>query len=239
MSFHLPFGKPYVPAHFIRRLNRFLVEVSVKGKAGPVLAHLHDPGRLKELLLPDALLYLEPADKTSGPRKTAFTAALVKSDDVLVSINSILPNRFVEACLRAGAIHEFRDYTLASREVRHGRSRFDFHLMGAGIDILLEVKSVTLVQEGSALFPDAPTTRGTRHLRELLAARHQGYCGSVLFIVQRDDACELRPHRIIDPVFASTLQDVMNQGIEVVAYTSRLSLTGITLGRRIPLNFPG
>lgn len=234
MSTCMPFQHELVPGRFRRRLNRFLVEADLAGET--VLAHLHDPGRMKELLLPGAGIWLEPA--AAPGRKTAYTVALVQHGARLVSVNSILPNRFAEFCLKRRAIHEFRDYELVGREVRHGRSRFDFHLMAAGIDILLEVKSVTLVQDGTALFPDAPTARGTRHVRELVAAGREGYCGSILFLVQRDDAHRLIPHAAMDPAFANALQDAFTRGIEIVAYTSRLSLTGIELGPRIPVRFP-
>jgi len=231
MSVMLPFEEELVPATFRSRPNRFLVEAELDGR--PVLAHLHDPGRMKELLVPGAELRLKPA--AGGARKTAWTAALVRAGAEWVSIDSGLPNRFVEKCLRAGAIHEFRDYAVARREVPFGRSRFDFHLVGSGMDILLEVKSVTLVADGLALFPDAPTARGTRHLHELAEASARGYAGTVLFLVQRADARALRPHGGIDPAFARALREVYREGVEVLAYTAAVSPAGMSLGRRIPV----
>lgn len=233
MTVHLPFEAELVPATFRSRPNRFLVEVELDGRT--VLAHLHDPGRLKELLTPGVDLRLKPADTGAAARKTAWTAALVRAGTEWVSIDSGLPNRFVEQCLRTGAIHEFRDYAVARREVPFGRSRFDFQLVGSGMDVLLEVKSATLVADGLALFPDAPTARGTRHLRELAEASARGFAGTVLFLVQRADARALRPHGAIDPAFARALREVYREGVEVLAYTAAVSPAGMGLGRRIPI----
>ena len=231
MTVMLPFEEELVAATFRGRPNRFLVEADLDGRT--VLAHLHDPGRLKELLAPGAELRLKPA--SPGARKTAWTAALVRAGAEWVSIDSGLPNRFVEKCLREGALHEFRDYAVARREVPFGRSRFDFQLVGSGMDILLEVKSVTLVADGLAFFPDAPTARGTRHLRELAEASARGYAGTALFLVQRADARALRAHGGIDPVFARTLAEVYRAGVEVLAYTAAVTPAGMSLGRRIPV----
>lgn len=234
MTCTIPFQPALIPARFQKRLNQFLVEVDTGG--GTVTAHLADPGRLVELLRPDAACWIRPV--SSAGRKTAFTLALVQAGGVWVSVDTTLPNRLVEIALRAGAIHEFRDYTLVRREVRQGRSRFDFHLMSAGMDILLEVKSVTMARDGVALFPDAPTTRGARHLRELQAASGQGFMGTVLFLVQRPDVRLLRPNAAIDPVFASRLAEAYRRGIEVLAYTAAPDPAGIRLGRRIPVEWP-
>jgi sugar fermentation stimulation protein A len=234
MTVHLPFEEKLVAARFRSRPNRFLVEAEQGGRM--VEAHLHDPGRLRELLVPGAELRLAPVSPARrSERKTAWTVALVKAGNEWVSVDSGLPNRFVEKCLREGALFEFRDYAVARREMPFGRSRFDFHLVGSGMDILLEVKSVTLVEDGLARFPDAPTLRGTRHLRELAAASSRGYAGTVLFLVQRSDVHSLMPHWIMDSAFAHALAEVYRQGVEVLAYTTSLTPRGMTLGRRIPV----
>jgi sugar fermentation stimulation protein A len=237
MGFQDPFPFDCRPARFLRRVNRFLVEAELDGR--PVAAHLHDPGRLTEILVPGADIFLRPAE-TAG-RRTRFTVVLARAGDVLVSVDTALPNRFVGRCLRAGAIHEFRDYIVARREATFGRSRFDFHLMAAGVDMLLEVKSVTLVRDGRALFPDAPTRRGTRHVEELAAAARAGFVGTVLFLVQRPDATVLSPHRTVDPAFATALAHGFRQGLEILAYTCRVAPEGMALNRRIPvdLDWPG
>jgi len=234
MPVFMPFKKELQPATFIRRLNRFVVDVDLAGKV--IQAHLHDPGRLKEILVPGTTLFLEPAGNKN--RKTAFTVSLAQKEGVFISLNSILPNRFMEFCLTENALHEFRDYSLARREVPFGNSRFDFHLMGAGIDIFLEVKSVTLVKDGLALFPDAPTVRGSRHIRELMDAARSGICGTIFFLVQREDADAFQANTETDPTFSAVLHQAFVKGIEIIAYTSRLNRDGISLGKRIPVQFP-
>jgi len=233
-SCFLPFQPDLIPARFRRRFNRFLVEAETE--AGVVEAHLADPGRLLELLRPGADCRLRP-ERAAG-RRTAFTVALVHADGVWVSVDTNLPNRLVETALRAGAIHEFRDYSLVRREVRLGRSRFDFHLMSAGMDVLLEVKSVTLVRDGVALFPDAPTARGARHLQALQDAAAKGFLGTVLFLVQRSDAREMRPHAVLDPGFAQGLAEAYRRGIEVLAYAAVPEPAGIRLAQRLPVVLP-
>lgn len=237
MGFADPFPFTCRPARFLRRLNRFVVEAELDGRT--VTAHLHDPGRLTEILTPGADIFLRPTE--DARRRTPFTVALARTNNVLVSVDTSLPNRFLDRCLRAGALYEFRDYIVARREAPYGRSRFDFHLMAAGVDMLLEVKSVTLVRDGRALFPDAPTRRGARHLEELAAAARDGFVGTVLFLVQRPDAIVLSPHRAMDPVFARALTRGFRQGLEILAYTCRVSLDGMALDRRIPvdLHFDG
>lgn len=231
MSFFMPFPEPLIPAVFNRRLNRFLVEAGLNGRRE--LVHLHDPGRIKEILVPGCPLLLRPASAEN--RKTSYTIQLACHRDVWVSLDSALPNRFLNLCLQTGAIYEFRDYALGRREIPVGKCRFDFHLITAGIDILLEVKSVTLVRDGVALFPDAPTTRGARHIQSLLQAASQGYCGTVFFLVQRPDARSFKVNEEMDPDFARIFREGFRRGLEIMAYTSILSPEGIELGRRIPV----
>lgn len=228
----LPFPVPLEPAWFVRRENRFLVTVERGG--GEFRAHLHDPGRLREILVPGIELFLR-SDPAPG-RKTAHTVVLARHAGVLVGINSALPNALVEACLLRRLLHEFRDYNLGSREKRlPGGGRIDFHLLTAGIDIYLEVKGASLVRDDVAYFPDAPTTRGTRQLYDLMAVAGRGVCGSVLFVVQREDANSLRPNDETDPAFAGALRTAFRKGLEILAYTCRPSLEGLSLGRRIPV----
>ncbi len=226
-----PFPCPLEKAAFVRRPNRFLVEAVCAGR--PVAAHLHDPGRLEEILVPGATLYLGPA---TGPgRKTGWTVHLAEHAGTLVSINSSLPNRLVGFGLERGLFHEFRDYALGGREVRLGAGRVDFHLVTAGIDIFMEVKGVSLVRGRAAFFPDAPTTRGARQVRDLIRAAGKGICGTLFFLVQRNDADSLRFNTETDPDFAAAVGEAFRKGLEIVAYTCRFSLSGAAVGRRIPV----
>lgn len=235
-SFFFPFATELVPAKFISRPNRFLVLAETP--EGAVEAHLHDPGRLRELLAPGVELLLAPAQNPG--RKTPFTVVLARSGDVWVTLHTALPNDVLHGALKERALPEFRDYEVVRREVPFGRGRFDFHLMTAGIDIYMEVKAVSLVRGGVALFPDAPTARGTRHLRELATAAKKGICGTVLFLVQRRDAGEVRPNDETDSAFGDALRDAFRGGLEILAYTTDPSPEGIRLGPRVPVYpFPG
>ncbi len=213
---------PLLSARFVARPNRFLTLVELEGER--VEAHLPDPGRLKELLLPGASVWVRPA---SGPgRRTRYTLAMVQSTSgELVSVVTTLTNELVAEALAAGLIAELADFRVEAREYTWGRSRFDF-LLARSDDtrMLLEVKSVTLVEAGSALFPDAVTARGTRHVRELAAAKSQGLEATVLFVVQRRDATSVSAARSIDPNFAAALEEARKAGVRVLGYRCEVTL---------------
>jgi sugar fermentation stimulation protein A len=230
MELTLKYPSRLISATFLARPNRFLAEVLVEGSQ--TLVHVPDPGRLKELLLPSAEVYLRPA---AGPRKTKFDLVLVKKDETLISLDSILPNRLVARALEAGFFSELVRYPIIQREMQYGASRLDFCLTGPEEKCLLEVKSVTLVQNKLALFPDAPTQRGARHLRELSKARAEGMRAIVLFIIQRSDAAAFSPHKKMDPVFTETLKQAYVSGVEIWAYKCSLTLQAITLGSPVPV----
>lgn len=224
----LKFKTKLLPAIFLERPNRFLARVLLDGEE--TIAHVPDPGRLKELLLPGVEVYLRPA---SGARKTKFDLVLVNYQGTLVSLDSTLPNRLVELALKKGFFQELVHYPQIQREVTYGESRLDFCLSSPADTCFIEVKSVTLVQDKAALFPDAPTIRGARHLRELIKAKAEGMRAISLFIIQRDDATSFSPHREMDPLFASTLKQAHSLGVEVWAYKCTLSLTSITLDQQV------
>ncbi len=196
-----------------------------------------DPGRLRELLLPEKKLWLRPA--SNPERKTRWTAVLVESPDgrELVSLDSTLPNRLIRNALAEGVMEEFDDWELVRAEFPMGRSRFDFLLSSAdrkGPDVrqmVVEVKSVTLVEDGIGLFPDAVTERGARHVRELteIVARPE-WEAAVLFVLQRSDAREIRAARSIDSKFADALSGAIQAGVRVLGRRCKVSTDGIELG---------
>jgi sugar fermentation stimulation protein A len=194
-----------------------------------VLAHLADPGRLRELLVPGAALRLRPVPP-SATRRTRYTVVLVRSPEpprAWVCVETLRANRLAEELLSAGRVRGIgRGWTLR-REVQRGNSRFDFLLRREnGDEMLVEVKSVTLVEHGLALFPDAPTVRGARHVSELEQAVRSGTRAAVLFVVQRDDACAVAPHAGIDPKFTRTLQSAAASGVLLRAARYRLLPSG-------------
>lgn len=217
-----------IPAVLVRRPNRFIVLAQLPA-GEPVAAHLANPGRLQELMLPGAELRLRPVPE-GRPRKTRYTVALVRSQDppcCWVSVDTLLPNRLAADLLAGNRIAGMPECTELRREVTRGRSRFDFLITGAdGAETLVEVKSVTLVQDGIARFPDAPTVRGARHVRELTAIVRQGGRAAVLFVVQRDDAGTVEPHIDTDPDFAAALRQAAETGVALAAVKYRLNEDG-------------
>lgn len=226
------FHHPLAPATFVERPNRFLVRCTLDDSGETTEAHLADRGRLETILVPGRRLWLEPA--SSPTRRTRWTVRLAETPagDSLVSLDSALPNRLVREALEKGALEEFRGWALVRAEWTHGASRFDFLLGNEdGERLALEVKSVGLANEGVGLFPDAPTTRGTRHLHELAAlAREDGRHAAVLFIAQRGDVHRISAAHHIDPAFARALADARAASVRVLARRCHVTLTGITLG---------
>ena len=234
-----------LPARFISRPNRFVVTARLAGQDEAVRAHCADPGRMRELLLPQTRVYLSRS--ANARRKTMYDLRLVvhPQNGELVSVDSQLPNRLFSEAMERDALESFRDYFIAKREVlspvgispRGTRSRFDFLLEdGMGTEMWLEVKSATLVEDRIALFPDARTERGRRHVLELADLReHFGLRAAIVFIVQRADADEMRPQWVIDPAFASALHEAYQRGVELHSYTCTVTLQEICVDRPIPV----
>lgn len=223
---------PLVEARIVARATRFSVLVEVQG--APVLAHLANSGRVRELLAPGTPALLAP--RPPAGRKTAYDLALVRVGETWVSADARLPNRLVREALAAGQIASLQPYAaLVTAEARCGESRVDFLLSGPVGRCWLETKSVTLVEGGTALFPDAPTLRGVRHLRDLMACHAAGEAAAVLFVVQRADAQCLRPHDEADPLFGQTLRRAAAAGVRALAYRCRVSPCGIELTDEIPV----
>ena len=207
-----------IAARFVARPNRFIVHAELTD--GTVVdAHLADPGRLIELLLPGAALRLRPA-RPSAKRRTDHSVALVRAANApraWVSVETTRANALAEGLLVTGAVPGLEEDWDLRREVPHGNSRFDFLLEREATRCWVEVKSVTLVDGGLGLFPDAPTERGRRHVKELTSLVHDGEAAMVLFIVQRGDATAVAPHALIDPAFADALADAEQAGVALRA----------------------
>lgn len=227
---------PLTPGRFLRRLNRFAALVEVGGRR--VLAHVANSGRLRELFVPGARVFLKA--RARAGRRCPFDLALVRAGGTLVSADARLPNALLAEALRAGRILPLRGWGLARAEVRHGRSRLDFVLEGPRGRSLVETKSVTLVERGVALFPDAPTSRGRRHVEALARALRRGpppsgrarrktIGAAVVFVVQRGDAARFRPNVAADPAFAHALARAAAAGVRVLAYRCRVSRRSIRL----------
>jgi sugar fermentation stimulation protein A len=231
----VPLAPDLAPATFVDRPNRFLVLAALE-EGQVVECHLPDPGRLKEMLVPGRRLLLEPA--ADPDRRTRWTVRLVEAapeGSGWVSVDTGIPNRLIEQALRAGVLDEFREWAFVRREVTRGGSRFDFLLERPEDDRLyLEVKSVTLVEGGVGLFPDAVTARGTRHVRELTEIVREGGHAAVLFVLQRPDARAIRAARRIDPDFARELARAEEAGVRILGRRCTASRSAVTLGEPVP-----
>ena len=225
---------PLIKGRFHSRPNRFLTVVEINGEL--VHSHLPDPGRLKELLLPGAELYLRPVSEEI-PRKTRFTTVMVCHKGQLISLVSTLPNRFVKESLKKNKLPMFKNYKLLKPEVTVGKHRFDFLLESPkGKLFYLEIKSVTYVENGIAQFPDAVTERGARHAMALAELVEQGYEAGILFVCQRKDGKLFKPMWERDPRFSEALVHSYNSGVKVWCIACSVTLKSITLIREIPVN---
>ncbi|MBI4329666.1 MAG: DNA/RNA nuclease SfsA [Chloroflexi bacterium] len=227
-------------AVFLQRLNRFTVLVELDGK--PVQAHLPNSGRLGELLVAGTTAFLVKKDQPW--RKTKYDMALVsiplspplkKGEEGLVSVDARLPSNLVEEALNERRLAPFQAYRRFQREVVYGDSRLDFRLEGRGRTCLLEVKSVTKVRSGVAMFPDAVTARGSRHVRTLLEAKRRGLAAAVAFVVQRVDAVRFCPDDETDPAFGETLRGAVAEGVKAFAFKCEVSLDGVRITGEIPV----
>jgi sugar fermentation stimulation protein A len=229
MPIRVKVGENLRHARFISRLTRFTVLVEHDGDR--FQCYLPNPGRLKELLLPGREFLLRPAQ---GPRrKTGFDVVGVKVGGQTVTVDSRLPNLIIREAFLSGELPEFSGYRCLGVEPEFGHSRLDFLLQGDEL-CLVEVKGCTLVRNGIALFPDAPTKRGRRHLLELLKARQEGYRACLVFVIQRA-AKRFMPHQEIDPMFSTTLREVHAQGVEAIAYATGYLDGWVEVRGRVPV----
>lgn len=210
-----------VGAMLIRRLHRFGALVRVRNSEWYV--HVPSSGRLAELLFPGNEVLVQTIRRPGG--KTQGRIVFARGGDVWVSIDTQVPTRILGQLLRDRRLPPLAAYTRVRPEYPYGAGRIDFLLDGGEPGLppcLLEVKSVTLVEDGVGLFPDAPTLRGTRHLDELARARSEGLRAAVVFLVQRPDARLFRPHDRQDPAFGEALRRAASRGVEVYAYRCRV-----------------
>lgn len=217
-----------VEGSFEKRLTRFSALVKVNGKT--VLCFLPNPGRLNELLVPEANVILK---EVKGDRKTGYDLIGVYHGEQIVSVDSRVPNRLIFEALRKGELPEFLGYKKIKPEYPYGHGRLDFFLEDGVKPCLLEVKSCTLVRDGAAMFPDAPTQRGTRHVLELAKALDEGYRAVVLFVIQRADAYMFTSNDETDPKFGKALREALEHGVEVYAYSAKFAEAKITLDGKV------
>ena len=225
LSPHLTEGR------FITRLNRFAALVEL---AGHLHVHVANSGRLRELLRPGVRVLLTPVTPGTN-RKPAYDLSLVDLGHTLVSADARLPKALVYEALKQSRLPQFSTYETVVRERVFGDSRLDLLLSDGPKRCYVEVKSVTLTEERTALFPDAPTTRGQKHVRNLARAVQEGFRASVIFVIQREDVDAFRPNDTADPAFGQALREAVNSGVEVYAYRCRVTPQQITLSDEMPV----
>jgi sugar fermentation stimulation protein A len=220
---------PLERGRFLRRLSRFSAEVEVEGST--VLAHVANPGRLSELLVEGAEALVHPVD--GARRVTACDLVLVRHRGRWVSVDSRAPAAIAAEAFAEGIVAPVGRADHVMREVALGDSRIDLLVRARGDEWLVEVKGCTLVSRGVALFPDAPTERGRRHVEALGQAASQGRHAMVLFVVQRSDARSFRPYVEHDPAFAEALGRARRQGVVVAAHRCRVTTGQVRLTDRL------
>ena len=214
---------------FLRRPNRFIAHVELDGQE--VVCHVKNTGRCRELLVPGAAVWLCKSDNPA--RKTAYDLVAVQKGDLLINMDSAAPNAVFGEFARAGKF--LPDTEGVKSEVRYGASRFDFCITAGGQTHYVEVKGVTLEEAGVVRFPDAPTERGVRHLRELMDAKAAGYGAHAVFVIQMERAGYFTPNERTHPAFAAALKEAAEAGVQVHAYTCRVTSDGMEMADSVPV----
>lgn len=215
-----------IPGRFVDRPNRFIAHVETEG--GIQVCHVKNTGRCRELLVPGATVYLEPG-RTPG-RRTAFDLIAVERGDLLINMDAQAPNRIFAQWIR-----QQEPEITVHPEYRYGDSRLDFCLERPEGLHLVEVKGVTLEREGHCLFPDAPTERGVRHLHELMRAVEEGHRATAFFVIQMADVLDFAPNDTTHPAFGEALREAARRGVEIVAYTCRVTPEAVALDAPVPV----
>lgn len=202
-----------VKANFIARPNRFIAKVSIDGDE--LFVHVKNTGRCRELLIPGCVVYLEKA--ANSERKTPYDLVAVEKDGRVINIDSQAPNVVVKEWLLS-----LGEYDKVQPEYKYGNSRIDFYMEKGDERYLMEVKGCTLFVDGVGYFPDAPTERGAKHLRELTEAVSQGYHAIIAFVIQGEGIDEVRPNEATDPDFAQAFYEAKAAGVEVLFLKCRV-----------------
>ena len=216
-----------VQGKFLARPNRFIAHIEIDGSTE--ICHVKNTGRCRELLQPGATVYC--ADCLCPTRKTRYDLIAVEKGNRLINMDSQAPNAAVGEWLRQGRLGHIENI---KPETTFGDSRFDFSFIKDGRLCFLEVKGVTLENDGICAFPDAPTTRGAKHLRELSRLCREGYGAYVLFVIQMQDVKFLHPNDATDPEFGKALREAAKAGVKVLAYDC--TVTPGTMNLRNPVN---
>ena len=216
--------KNIIPGIFISRPNRFTAEVEIDGNIE--ICHVKNTGRCKELLIPGAEVYLQKSDNPN--RATKYDLIAVRKGERLINMDSNAPNKVFFEYLQSGAY--IKNITLIKPEARYGSSRFDFYVEAEGRRIFIEVKGVTLEENGVVMFPDAPTERGVKHLNELMRRASEGYEAHVVFVIQMNDVKYFTPNNRTHPAFGEALAAAKQAGVTVAAFDCEVGEDSLEIG---------
>ena len=216
-------------ARFVERPNRFVARCEMEGHM--LTVHVKNTGRCKELLVPGAEIWLTRSDNPA--RKTAFDLIAVQKGDRLINMDAQAPNAaFGEFARSGGFLPDVRE---VRAEVRYGASRFDFRLETAEKTHFVEVKGVTLEADGVVRFPDAPTERGVKHLKELQAAAAAGFGAHAVFVIQMADVAHFEPNDRTHAAFGVALREAADSGVQIHAFWCRVTPDGMTIAGTVPV----
>lgn len=224
--------KNIIEAIFLKRENRFIAKCLVDNEI--VNVHVKNTGRCQELLIEGTKVYLEKS--FSDKRKTPYSLITVAKDNRLINMDSQIPNKVVYENLISGKIDlKLGNLNLIKNEYKYGNSRLDIYAETDTDKILIEVKGVTLEKNNVALFPDAPTERGIKHIKELINATRIGYKTFIIFIIQMADVRYFSPNVDTHKEFAKTLKEAAENNVSILAYDCNITPNSIELSNNIPI----
>lgn len=200
-----------IKGKFIERPNRFIASIEINGKIET--CHVKNTGRCKELLIPNAEVFVEENDNPK--RKTQFSLIGVVKDKRLINMDSQVPNKIVHEWILKGNL--FKDITLIKPETTYNKSRFDFYIETKDKKVFIEVKGVTLEENNIVRFPDAPTERGVKHIKELCDCKKEGYDAYIIFVIQMKDVLYFEPNEKTHKEFAEALREAKKIGVNIIA----------------------
>ncbi|MCI7660905.1 DNA/RNA nuclease SfsA [Flintibacter sp.] len=224
----MQYGK-ILPARFLSRPNRFVARVEAEGEE--LVCHVKNTGRCRELLVPGATVWLEESPNPS--RKTKFDLIAVEKGDRFINMDAQAPNKVFGEWAAAGGFRE--GLTLLRPETTYGSSRFDFYWESSKSRGFVEVKGVTLEEDGVVRFPDAPTLRGVKHLDELVKAHEAGYEAAVCFVIQMENVRWFAPNDVTHPEFGQALRRAAQAGVEILAMDCAVTPQSLTMGKSVPI----
>ncbi len=219
-------------AKFIERPNRFLTKLNYNGLI--INSHLPDPGRLTDLLIPGSRVLIKK--ENNKKRKTKYSTQAVFYKNILVSLNTLLPNQIIEYLIINKKLNFLNNYKINKKEIKYDNHRFDFQLRNKNKLLLVEVKSVTLANGSTALFPDSITKRGQKHIQLLGQLTENGQPSMIIFVVQRSDTKLFKPNWNIDPNFCSSLLQASKKGLIIKVISMEIKQDSIIYKGEIPFN---